>query len=206
MLEGARDQAKAMKLALAAESAHKPTDTDFTGAITKLREAKCDLVLMGTIVRDTIIAYSTARKLGWDATFVGSVATYGGAVASAAGGITDGYFAMTSQPVVYSDEASGRAKEFMEAYRARYKQDASGLEQGAYVIADIFVEALRRAGKDLTMDSLVKALESIDSYANPFADGTISFSATKHLGFDQVFLAVVEGGRWKTLEKGLKYK
>ncbi len=205
ILEGARDQAQAMNLKLAAESSHKPTDTDFTGAITKLRDAKCDLILMGTIVRDTIIPYGTARKLGWDVHFLGSVATYEGVVASAAGGVTNGFFAMTSQPVVYPEEAQGAVKAFMDAYKAKYGQDAPGPAQIGYMVADLTVEVFKRAGKDLTVESFVKAAESIDAYKNPFADVTMSFSATKHLGANEVFLAIVENGRWKTLDKGLKY-
>jgi len=206
ILEGARDQAKAMNLKVVAESGHKPTDTDFTGAITKLRDAKCDLVLMGTIVRDTIIPYATARKLGWNVPFLGSVATYEQVVAGAQGGITDGYHSMSSQPVIYPDMATGAAKSFMDAYKAKYNQDAPGPAQIGYVVADIFVEGLKRAGKDLTTDGLVKALESINAYKNPFAPVTVSFSATNHLGAKEVFLAVVEKGRWKTLEAGLSYK
>jgi branched-chain amino acid transport system substrate-binding protein len=205
VLEAARDQAKAMNLKIATESGHKPADTDFTGAISKLREAKCDLVIMGTIVRDTIIPYATARKLGWDVPFLGSVATYEQVVASAQGGVTEGYFSMSSQPVIYPDEATGPAKAFMDAYKAKYNQDAPSPAQIAYVVADIFVEGLKRAGKDLTTESLVKALESIDSYKNPFAPVTIKFGAKKHLGAEEVFLTVVEKGRWKTLEAGLKY-
>jgi branched-chain amino acid transport system substrate-binding protein len=206
ILEGARDQAKSMNLTVVADSGHKPTDTDFTGAITKLRDAKCDLVLMGTIVRDTIIPYATARKLGWEVPFLGSVATYEQVVASAQGGVTEGYYSMASQPVIYPDQATGMAKAFMDAYKAKYNQDAPGPAQLGYVFADIFIEALKRAGKDLTTEGLVKALESIDDYKNPFAPVTIKFSATDHLGAREVFLTVVEKGRWKTLESGLTYK
>ncbi len=39
------------------------THDDFTAALTRLREAKCDLVATGTIVRDTTLILSTARKL-----------------------------------------------------------------------------------------------------------------------------------------------
>src|SRR5262249_36382115 len=205
ILEAARDQAKAMKIAIAAESGHKPADTDFTGAISKLREAKCDLVLMGTIVRDTIIPYSTARKLGWDVPFLGSVATYEHVVASAQGGVTEGYFAMTSQEVVYPDTALGDAKAFLEAYKTKYNQEAPFPAQLGYFIADIFVEGLKNAGKDLTTESLAKGLESIKGYKNPFGGSDISYAADKHLGAIDIFLTAVEKGRFTTLEKGLKY-
>ena len=43
---------------------HKPTDTDFSASVAKLHDAKCDLVLLGTIVRDTVQIVSAIRKIG----------------------------------------------------------------------------------------------------------------------------------------------
>jgi branched-chain amino acid transport system substrate-binding protein len=205
ILEAARDQAKALNIKVVAESGHKPADTDFTGAISKLREAKCDLVLMGTIVRDTIIPYTTARKLGWDVPFLGSIATYEAVVASAQGDVTAGYFAMTSQEVAYADTATGRAKEILEAYKAKYNQDAAFPAQLGYFVADILVDGMNKAGKDLTTESLAKGLESIKGFKNPFGGSDISYAPNRHVGATDIFLAVVEKGRWKTLEKGLAH-
>ena len=204
ILEAARDQAKAMNIKIAAESGHKPADTDFTGSISKLREAKCDLVLMGTIVRDTILPYATARKLGWDVPFLGSVATYEQVVASAQGAVTEGFFSTTSQEVAYPDTATGAVKEFLDTYKAKYNQDAPFPAQLGYFVADIFVVALKNAGKDLTTESLIKGIQAVKGHKNPFGGSDISFGPDRHLGADDVYLAVVEKGRWKTLEKGLK--
>jgi branched-chain amino acid transport system substrate-binding protein len=205
ILEGAHDQAKAMNIKIVAETSHKPTDTDFTGAISKLREAKCDLILMGTIVRDTIIPYSTARKLGWDVAFVGSTATYESVVAGAQGGITNGFFALSGQVVIYPDEAQGAAKTFFDAYKAKFGQDPAYPAQLGYGIADTVVDALKRAGKDLTTDSFVKALESMKDVVGPLGGPPISYGPDRRLGSEVVFLNVVENGRWKNVEKNLTY-
>ncbi len=203
IVDAARDQAKAMNLKISAESGHKPTDTDFTGAITKLREAKCDLVLMGTIVRDTILPYATARKLGWNVDFLGSIATYEQVVASAEGGVTNGFYAMTSQTVAYADSVPAAAKPFMEAYKAKYGQDPPFPAQLGYGIADITVEIMKRAGKDLTADSFVKAAEGIKDYRSPFGGSLISFGPDKRNGAFDAHLAVIENGRWKTIIENL---
>jgi len=205
ILEAARDQAKAMNIKIVAEAGHKPTDTDFTGAITKLKDAKCDLVLMGTIVRDSIIPYATARKLGWNVPFLGSVASYEGVVAGAQGGVTEGYMAMTSQDTVYAETAQGDAKKFLEDYKKRFGQDAAFPAQLGYFVADIFVQGLKNAGKDLTTDSLIKGLEAIKNHKNPFGGSPVSYSDKNHIGATDTSLAVVEKGHWKTIEKDLKY-
>src|SRR5205085_5633437 len=99
---GAETQTKQLGIKLAAVSAHKPTDQDFTASLTNLKAAGCDLVLMGTIVRDTIIPYVAARKMGWtDVDFVGSAAVYDGVVGAAQG--MDGFYGMGLTEMPYVD-------------------------------------------------------------------------------------------------------
>src|ERR1700733_6672209 len=72
ILVGAELQTKKLGVKLVETAAHKPTDQDFTASITKLRSAGCDLIAMGTIVKDSIVPYTTARKAGWtDVDFLG---------------------------------------------------------------------------------------------------------------------------------------
>ena len=63
--DGVRDQAKALKLEVVAEASYGPTDTEFVAPVTKLKSAGCDLVVMGSIIRDSIQTVGTAKKLGW---------------------------------------------------------------------------------------------------------------------------------------------
>src|SRR6202030_2531542 len=76
VLAGAQQQTEAMQTTVVATTAHKPTDTDFSAPLTKLREAKCDLIVLGTIVRDTTIIVSTTKKMGWEVDLVGQSASY----------------------------------------------------------------------------------------------------------------------------------
>jgi branched-chain amino acid transport system substrate-binding protein len=55
-------QVEAMNLKLGATSASRPTDTDFNAQVARLKDAGCDLVCMGTIVKDTVIIIQTAHK------------------------------------------------------------------------------------------------------------------------------------------------
>ena len=63
VLAGVTMQAEAENIKIIATTAHKPTDTDFSAAVTKLHEANCDLVVLGTIVRDTTLIISTVKKM-----------------------------------------------------------------------------------------------------------------------------------------------
>src|SRR5258705_3291037 len=63
VLDGVQMQADKLKLKIVETTTHKPTDQDFTAQITKLKAANCDLVVFGTIVRDTIVPQTTRSQL-----------------------------------------------------------------------------------------------------------------------------------------------
>src|SRR5258705_1201551 len=107
VLDGVQAQAEKMKLKIVETVTHKPTDQDFSAQITKLKAANCDLVVLGTIVRDSIVPYATARKIGWnDVDFLGSTASYDLFVAAAPGGVTEGLHAMGLTDMRYPDTRS----------------------------------------------------------------------------------------------------
>ena len=196
VLAGAQMQAEAMGMKIVATTAHKPTDTDFTAAIAKLREANCDLITMGTIVRNSTLIIATVKKVGWKVDMLGQVASYDTAIAEAPGNVADGFYSMSPSLYAYPDDPRPAIKAFTQKYKARYGVDVNYLGEMGYTSAQIAIEALQRAGRDLTVDSLVKAMESIHDFHDLFG-GTYSFSATNHHGATAAFLSVVHDGRWE---------
>jgi branched-chain amino acid transport system substrate-binding protein len=206
VLDGVLAQAQAMKLKVVETTAHKPTDQDFTAPITKLKAAGCDLVMLGTIVRDSIVPYATARKIGWnDVDFLGSAATYDGFVAGAQGGVTEGLYAMGLTDFPYRDTLSPTAQAWFDRYKERYKVDPNIGAVYGHVAADLTVVGLEKAGKDLTVDNLVKGLESIRGYRDIFNGPEVNYGPNKRQGANSSFLAVVKGGRWVRLTEPLTY-
>ena len=206
VLDGVQMQVEKMKLKLVETAAHKPTDQDFTAPITKLKGAGCDLIVLGTIVRDSIVPYATARKIGWtDVDFLGSAASYDGFVAAAQGGVTEGLYAMGLTDFPYRDTLSPTAQAWFDRYKERYKVDPNIGAVYGHVAADLTVVALQKAGKDLTADTFVKALESIKGYRDIFNGPEATFGPDKHQGANSSFLAVVKGGRWVRLTEPLQF-
>src|SRR5215469_1507613 len=145
ILEGAELQTKKLGIQIVEKTAHKPTDQDFTAPITKLREAKCELIAMGTIVRDTIVPYTTARKAGWnDVIFLGSAAVYDLVVGAAPG--MDGFYGMGLTEMPYGDSAVPTVKKFVEDYKKKFNADPNIGAVYGYVAADITVQGLKNAG------------------------------------------------------------
>ena len=194
--EGVKDQLKAMNMELIAETTHKAAETNFVGAITKLRDAKCDVVMLGTIIKDTIISVSTARKMGWNVDMVGQTAGCNYVIPLKGKKGVEGLYAITSIPIMYEEQATGKAKTFFENYKKRFGKMPSEVAQQGYFSADLAVIALEKAGKDLTLDRFLKALESITGYQHPFGGPIINFGPEKHLGSNESILLQVKDGKW----------
>ncbi len=189
-------QLKVHGVELVASTSHKASETNFVGAITKLRKAECDIVFLGTIIQDTIIPVATAAKMGWKVDMVGQTAACNSIVASKGGKAVEGLYAVTSIPVLYEDQATGDAKAFFEKFKKRYDKVPSEVALHGYFSADLAVIALQKTGKDLTVDNFIKALESIKGYQHPFGGPVINFSADNHIGSDESVLYRIKDGRW----------
>ncbi len=78
-----------------------------------------------------------------------------------------------------------------------------------YVDAMVLVEGLKRAGKDLTREKLVDAIDGMSDFdAGLGAQLKLNYGPTQHKGFDQVYTTVVRNGQtaviadWKELKTG----
>lgn len=194
--EAARDQAEAMGLNYASETTHKPDEQDFVGSIQKLREAGCDIVATGIGVRQTIVAYATAKKLGWtDAAFIGSSAGFNTAVAKVPEGVTEGYYAAAGWSDFENRLDNPEVKAWAEAYQAATGEAPGTAGQLGYGAATTLVKALEAAGPDLTAESFKSGMESLD-FNDPVADVAIKYGPDDHQGADLIVISKIDGGKW----------
>jgi branched-chain amino acid transport system substrate-binding protein len=193
---GVVTQLQAMGLTLAAETAHRPTDTDFNAALTRQHDANCDLICMGTIVKDTTIILQTARKMGWDVDFCGQFASYSTAVAEAPGEPAEGFYSMAPALYRYPDDPQPAVQAFTAKYRKRFGFDVNYLGEAGYTCATFVLAALKKAGRDLTLDSFIAALESMHDWHDIFGGPALSLSPTNHHASSQSFLSQVRNKRW----------
>ncbi len=196
VLAGVVEQAKAEKLEVVGQTAHKPTDTDFTASLARLRDANCDIIATGTIVRDSTLILSTARKMGWNVDFLGQFASYDTAVAEAPGGVGEGYYAASPGLIAYPDDKRPAVQEFTHKYKQRFGIEPNFIGEMGYSAAQVVLLALDRAGKDLTLDSFIKGLESIKDYQDIFGSPPVTLGPNDHHGSSKAWLSVVKDGRW----------
>ena len=206
ILDGAKDQAAEMGIAIAETAAHKPTDVEFTASVLRLKNAGCDLVLVGLVHRDTILVLETAKKQGWNTvSWVGNEAAYGRVIAEQKSGSGEGYFAFVPIPLIYEDdELSPEARSWFNAYRERYDEVPGLPAMLGQRSADLVVRGLEIAGRDLTREKMIAALESLSEYTDIFGN-RLTFGPNDHRGVDSSTLSQVQDGRWVTLNTVITY-
>ena len=205
ILEGAEDQLKGMNRELVGVSAHKPTESEFTASIIRLRNANCDVVFMGTIHRDTILILEAARKMNFDATFVGNNAAYGQVIAEQESGSGEGYHAFVHMAKLYKEDGlTPEVSDWWERYEARFGVEPGIPAMEGYRAGDLVVEAIERAGPVLNQQRFLTATENITDYTDIFGY-RISFGPDDHRGVNESVLSVVQDGKWKTLATAISY-
>jgi len=205
ILEAAQDQLKDMGRELVETSAHKPTESEFTAAIIRLRNAACDVVFMGTVHRDTILILEAARKMGFEADFVGNNAAYGQVIADQESGAGEGYYAFVHMAKLYADDdLSPAVRAWWNEYVEKYGDEPGIPAMEGHRAADLAVKALESAGRDLTRASFIHAMEGITDYTDIFGYH-LSFGPGDHKGVSESVLSVVENGRWKTIAESVSY-
>ncbi|MCP5296659.1 MAG: ABC transporter substrate-binding protein [Zoogloeaceae bacterium] len=81
------------------------------------------------------------------------------------------------------------SKEFVAAAKKANSKDITYNSLEGYISAKVFVEALRRAGKDLTRGKLIASLESMNNY--DLGGFVVDYSGGKHVGSTYVDLSII---------------
>ncbi|MFN3399210.1 MAG: ABC transporter substrate-binding protein, partial [Ferrovibrio sp.] len=140
---------------------HRPIDTDFSAPVQRLRNAGCDLVVLATLLRDTILPMAAAKTAGWEVDFLGPSTTHDYLLAAAPGGATQGLYSVSSLVLPDRATAAPEVVAWMEAYKARFNTEPNaGAIYGA-TIADLAVLTLDRAEGRTGMGELTRAVASI---------------------------------------------
>ncbi|MCC1497318.1 ABC transporter substrate-binding protein [Alcanivorax sp. 1008] len=187
------------KLTLKETTSHRPDEGDFSGALSRLRAAECQLVAVALAVRPIISVTAAARDMGWtDVKFMVSQAGFHSAVAAAPGNATEGLYGVSAWQDIHTRQDTPETAAWIDSYQqAAGEFPSSGAVLG-HVGADIFVRALQAAGRDLSVDGLVAAMETMD-FVEPVTGVHVKMSADNHEAASGIHISRVENGIWTPL-------
>jgi branched-chain amino acid transport system substrate-binding protein len=200
------DQLKDLKVPEATRVSFKRGATDFNSQVARMKADGCDLVALGSVVRESVGIVTAAKKLGWTPLYVVSSPSYVPDLHDLGKDATEGIFGVGQTEIFYPDTATGKVKEFIEAYRKMFGIDPNLQSTSGYDGAMAFAFYAGLAGKNLTTDSLIAAMESGKVFEDIFGGAPVSFSKDNHLGVSAATIGQIKNGRWVTIAKNQSYK
>ena len=138
-----------MNVQPASITSYKRGASDFSAQVAKMKSDGCDLVVLGTVIRETIGAMTEAKKLGWDVTFLGATPTNVLEVPILGRDAVEGLYAASGFEIPYEDTAKGKVKDWLVNYKRMFGADANTQAIIGYNAVETFAFYVNKAGKDL---------------------------------------------------------
>jgi ABC-type branched-subunit amino acid transport system substrate-binding protein len=186
-LEGAVAELKKRGMKLAADVPVEVGETDLASHVIKMKKAGADCVIMWVYPKHAAIVLGTAAKLGYKPQWMAcstlsDVALMFKITKGLWNGMIFGNFA----------ELPDSTNPLMVKYHNAQKKFAPKERWGVFFYAGFgfvepMVEGIKRAGKDLSVDNFVKAMETLKDFQGIM--GPITYSPERRQGIKQVFLA-----------------
>jgi len=205
VLDGFNQQLTAMKVQPASSTSYKRGASDFSAQIAKMKSDGCDLVVLGAILREPIGAMTEAKKLGWEVTFLGATPTNVIEVPMLGKEAVEGLYAAALFEIPYEDTAKGKVKDWLANYKKMFGTDANTQAIIGYNAVMTFAFYAQKAGKDLTGQKMLDALESGDKFLDIFNSPPTKFSKTDHLASTITQVQQVKAGRWVLVKDNLMF-
>ena len=204
VLRGAEAGMKELGGTLAEKTSFKRAATDFSSQVAKMKASGCDLVVLGTVIRETIGTIGESRKTGFNPVFLGSAAAYTDLIHKLGGKAMDGLYATMTQQNPYTDEASQPLRFWANKYKTKFNEDPTVFSAYGYTLLDLFVQAAQKTGPQLTTDSFIKTMDAMSTQPDMFGGPALSYSPTKRLGNGTSRLSQIQDGRWKVVSEYIK--
>jgi branched-chain amino acid transport system substrate-binding protein len=204
VLRGAEAGLKTMNMELTEKSSFKRGSTDFSSQVARAKAAGCEMVVLGTVIRETIGTIGEARKLAFSPVFVGTSAVYTELIHKLGGKAMDGLYGTMTAQIPYPDDPSQAIRFWANKYKTKFNDDPTLFSAYGYMVMDYFIQAATKAGPNLNTDSFIKSMDSMNFPTDMFGAPPFTFGPTKRLGSDASRLSQITDGKWKVISEYAK--
>lgn len=203
-IDGLRGELEGTGVELVAAEAIKNDATSAAVQVAKFAQADPDIVMIiGMVHAPAVLAVKEMKKLDMDADIMLAMPITGAITLQMLEGTdVEGMYGSWWGAIQYPSSQATETPE-MKAMRelllAKYPDVFNDSNVGGTVehalSVELFVEALRRAGQDLTREGLIAAMETFDNYDT--GKGSVAtFSPTRREGVAGGIITRVENGDW----------
>ena len=184
---------------LVEKTSYKRGATDFSSQVAKMKSVGCDTVIMGTIIRETVGTIAEAKKTGFNAEFIGTSAAYTHLIPRLGGPAMNGFIAAHTIAHPYLDDAAQNIRFWAAKYKTKFNEDPDVFSAYGYLIMDLTLATVSKAGKNLTTEAFIKALDSSSFPPDMFGGDQLSYTATKHFGSGKSRFSQIKDGKWTVI-------
>jgi branched-chain amino acid transport system substrate-binding protein len=177
-------------------------DKDFTSQLVEVQKTNPDVIAFFGNPAEAAIAMRQARELGLKQPFFVGSNMVDPSLIMAAKSNAEGVVGFSLIPYLPGSTAPEMAK-WEAAWKKEYPSAPAGRPNNFDLLAygDMYVvaEAMKRAGKDLTTDSFIRALEGVQNYRVSGVATPRSFTTKHHIGNLSLVPMEVKNGQWEPL-------
>jgi branched-chain amino acid transport system substrate-binding protein len=181
-----------------------PGCIDATSQIMSIKRYKANAVLhVGTIPSTTIVLLRDLRKMGLEIPVFGSWGVMLTEGTNTIGKAADQFYTLHAMSPWYG---KGPGVEEMRKITLKYHPGTEKPYRGAaythtWVCSTVLVEGMKRAGRNLNEEALIKALEGIKNYDTGGLCGPLSYGSESHKGGNswKIYRADPAGGKYVPL-------
>jgi branched-chain amino acid transport system substrate-binding protein len=189
-LAGVERALKLMKVDMVATATVERNSTEVTAAVAKILPTKPDAIIQISAYSSCAAYIRSMKQAGYTGQFYNVSFVGSQALADTLG--KDGPGVVISQVVPFPwHAATPVVAEYQKIMAKSGVKDWNFSSLEGFIAAKVFTEALKRAGRELTREKLIRALESINH--NNFDTGgfDVNFSGTNHNGSKYVDMTVI---------------
>jgi len=174
-------------------------DKDFTPQLLELKQANPDVIFISGHPAGGAIILRQARELGLTQAVFGSATMVDNAVPANAKSAAEGFTAAWLLPLYMGSKHPDMVK-FETAWRKEYPNMPTGrpnvFDLLGYGDTYVIAEGLKRAGRDLTVDKFITALETLRNYRVSMVATPRTFTPEHHIGNLLIHVMQVKNGEW----------
>lgn len=185
-------------MTLAGEGKYTRNTVDVDAGLAALKAANPEAVIMVGTYKACAEFVKKARASGFNPRFLNLSFVGTSNFINEAGSAGEGVYITQVMPSPF-DDAMAIVKQYQAVLRKADKKaefDFTSLE--GYVDAVVLVDALKKAGSDLTRVSLLSALDSLNIDIGGLK---VAYSPTDHQGIESIFYTVVKNGKAVSITK-----
>jgi len=163
-------------------------DTDFSAQLTKIQQAKPDVIVVASLYQEGALIMKKMREMGMNQPVIGSNGFNSPEFIKIAGAAADGVIVGTPW---FPNKDDQKVKDFRKAYKDKYGKEPDQFAAQAYDAVYLYEAALKKAGSTTDREKFREALKNIADFVG--VTGQFKFNEKRDPSMEVQVLQIKNG-------------